>query len=404
MMEVRMQAWRNLVPTSFRPLQILCEPNALLRPRGLRDGAGRRLPAGLFRPDGSAIDPSLPAPDPRAFQRTSHTPPDRFRRGAWVYGGVLLNHFGHVMIETGARLWAVPELLSKGVALDGIIFQRKKAAETPGEGQMPSTSAAFLSVFSPDIPVAVVDGAETIETLYVPEIGISVTPDRFVGTREHWTFFRDRAGRVKPHPDPSDIYVSRTQDGARGGFLFEADLEAVMAAAGYRIFHPQHHSVSDQIAIYRSARRLVSIDGSALHLAASALAPEARVAILARREFFAWAIADQLRSAAGCKVSVVDARKAVYNFASPMTSPGQLATVKGWSSSFVLPDFGKLGDELVQNGFLDSTPVWPTRGPTDLDRELRRASRLHKEALMPVSEAMLALQPYFNSQIAEGVR
>ena len=399
-----MQTWRNLVPTSFRPLQILCEPNALLRPRGLRDDAGRRLPSGMFRPDGSTIDPALPTPGPAAVFRAPHPPTDGVRRGTWVYGGILLNHFGHVMIETGARLWAVQELLARSVPLDGIIFQRKKAAEVSGDGKLPFTSAAFLSVFSPDVPVAVADRAETIETLYVPETGISVTPERFVGTREHWSFFRDRAGRVEPLPDQQDIYVSRTQDGARGGFLFEADIEAVMAAAGYRIFHPQHHSISDQIATYRSARRLVSIDGSALHLAASALAPNARVAILARREFFAWAIADQLRSAAGCQVSVIDARKAAYNFAGPMASLDQLATVKGWSSSFVLPNFAELGGALVQNGFLDREPAWPTRGPAELDRELQRASRLHKEALLPVPDAMLALQPYFNSQIAEGVR
>lgn len=399
-----MQAWRKLVPTSFRPLQILCETNALLRPRGLRDGAGRRLPTGLFRSDGSTIDPALPPPGLAAVPGAPPPPADRFRRGTWVYGGIVLNHFGHVMIETGARLWAVPELLARGVPLDGILFQRKKAAETRGDGQLPFTSAAFLSVFSPDIPVAVVDSAETVETLYIPEIGISVTPERFVGTREHWTFFRDRAGRVKPHPDPADIYISRTRDGARGGFLFEADIEAVMAAAGYRIFHPQQHSISDQIAIYRSARRLVSIDGSALHLAATALAPEARVAILARREFFAWAIADQLRSAAGCRVSVVDARKAVYNFASPMASLDQLATVKGWSSSFVLPDFAQLGAALVLNGLVDGNPVWPTRSPAELDHELQRASRLHKEALVPVPDAMLALQPHFKAQVAGDVR
>lgn len=399
-----MQTWRTLVPTSFRPLQILREPHALLRPRGLRDRAGRRLPSGLFRPDGSTIDPALPPPDPTAVFRAPHPPTDGFRRGAWVYGGILLNHFGHVMIETGARLWAVPELLSRGLPLDGILFQRKKAAEASGDGKLPFTSAAFLSIFSPDIPVAVADSTETIETLYVPEISISVTPERFVGTREHWAFFRDRASRVGSHPDPVDIYVSRSQDGARGGFLFEADLEAVLAAAGYRIFHPQHHSVSDQIATYRRARRLVSIDGSALHLAATALSQDARVAILARREFFAWAIAEQLRLAAACQVSVIDARKAVYNFAGPMASRVQLATVKGWSSSFVLPDFAELGQALVLNGFLDSMPTWPTRNTADLDRELQRASRLHNEALLPVTDAMLALQPYFNAQIAEDTR
>lgn len=399
-----MQTWRNLVPTSFRPLQVLCEPNALLRPRGLRDSVGRRLPSGMFRPDGSTINPALPAPGPAMDSCISPPPTGRFRRGVWVYGGVLLNHFGHVMIETGARLWAIPELLSRSVPLDGILFQRKKATEASSDNKLPFTSAAFLSVFSPDIPIAVADGAETIETLYVPEIGISVTPERFVGTPEHWAFFRDRAARVKAHPDSLDIYVSRSEDGARGGFLFEADLEAVMAAAGYRIFHPQQHSISDQIATYRSARRLVSIDGSALHLAASALASNAHVAILARREFFAWAIADQLRSAAGCQVSVIDARKAVYNFATPMASADQLSTVKGWSSSFVLPNFVELGEALVRNGFLDSKPSWPIRSPADLDHELLNASRLHKEALLPVPDAMLALQPYFNAQIADGIR
>ena len=143
---------------------------------------------------------------------------------------------------------------------------------------------------------------------------------------------------------------------------------------------------------------------SALHLAATALPPDPRVAILPRREFFSWPIAEQLRLAAACQVSVIDARKAVYNFAGPMASRVQLATVKGWSSSFVLPDFAELGQALVLNGFLDSMPTWPTRNTADLDRELQRASRLHNEALLPVTDAMLALQPYFNAQIAEDTR
>jgi hypothetical protein len=101
---------------------------------------------------------------------------------------------------------------------------------------------------------------------------------------------------------------------------------------------------------------------------------------------------------------VVDVRKAVYNFASPMASPDQLATVKGWSSSFVLPDFAQLGEALVLNGLVDSNPVWPTRSPAELDHELQRASRLHKEALVPVPDAMLALQPHFKAQVAGDVR
>ncbi len=396
-----MHAWRELLPNSFPELPILCEPNAVVRPRGLRDPAGRRLPSGLFRPDGSAIDPAVAAPAAgSAPQPAPALPlPDSFRPGTWVYGGILLNHFGHVMIETGARLWAVQTLLDRGVTLDGVLFQRKKSVQARGEVRLPPTSDAFLSVFSPDLPVACAEMPEVVKTLYVPDIGISVTPDRFVGTPEQWAFFRDRAARVSQTAAPADIYVSRTGEGARGGLLFEAEIERVMAAAGYRIYHPQHHSIADQIATYRSARRLVSIDGSALHLAAAALQPEARVAVLARREFFAWAIADQLRAAVKCQVTVIDARQSVYNFAGSMASRKELSTVKGWSSSFALPDFKRLGQDLADAGFLDVAADWPAPTAHDIARELERAARLHAETLLPVPDDLLRLQPYFGAHL-----
>ena len=88
----------------------------------------------------------------------------------------------------------------------------------------------------------------------------------------------------------------------------------------------------------------------------------------------------------------------------PPASPATTLALRMRSSSFVLPDFAELGQALVLNGFLDSMPTWPTRNTADLDRELQRASRLHNEALLPVTDAMLALQPYFNAQIAEDTR
>jgi hypothetical protein len=376
-----MQPWRDLLPDAFPSPAIEDLPGAVLRPRGQRDAAGQRLPGGVVRADDSAAD--LPV-----------------RAGSWLFGGVLLNHFGHVLIETGARLWATDVLAGRGVALDGVLFLRKKATPGRGDGPLPPTSDAVLSVFAPDLPVTCVEVPERVERLFLPEPGITVTPERFVGLPEHWAYFRARAARVPPETPGRDLYVSRSGEGARGGYLFEADIEAALAAEGYRIFHPERHSVADQIAAYRGARRLVSIDGSALHLAAAALGPEARVAILARREFFAWALADQLRRAAGCQVTVIDPRGATYNLAGPMASRRELQTVKGWSSSFVLPDRPRLGEALVAAGFLERRPDWPARGDRDLTEALARASSASGQALLAVPDRLLRLQPHFGAQAA----
>lgn len=395
-----MQSWRKLLPVDFPPLAILQEANVLVRSRGLRDQQGRRLPGGLFRSDGSEIDPGKdlggPAPTNAPAAPVSH--PVRFREGTWVYGGVLLNHFGHVLIETGARLWAVAELRKRGVAVDGVIFQPKKMTAGQENVAFPAASGAFLSVFAQGVNVVCAGMPEIVERLFVPEIAISVSPDRFIGTPAHWDLFRDCAARIPREVERSDLYISRSAGGARGGFLFEADLEAALSAQGYRIYHPQHHSIRDQIATYRAARRVVTIDGSALHLAAAALPSDAIVAVLARREFYAWAMADQLRAAAGCVATVVDARGPVYNIGGPAASQVDLTTPKGWSSSFVLPDLAKLGQDLVDAGVLDRLPEWPSRSAADLEQELQRAARLVGQPLVPVSDKLLQLQPYFGQR------
>lgn len=396
-----MTEWRSLVPTTFPPARTERISGAILRPFGLRDASGVRLAGGVFRADGSPVDLSSSPPTGPMVpgQGTDIADPVVVRRGAWVFGGIALNHFGHVMVETGARLWAVRQLLDQGVELEGVLFFQKKSTGLTGDQRLPASSAAFLTAFSPDIPVVFTTLPERVETLYVPELGISFTPDRFVGLPEQRRFFRDRAARIAARPGPLDIYVSRTGKGARGGYLFEADIEAAMVAAGYLIYHPQLHPIEAQIATYRAARRLVSIDGSALHLAATALPADARVAILARRQFFAWAIADQIAAFAGCKVSVIEAPRTIYNLAEPMRSLAALRTIKGWSSSYLLADFDRLGLALVQAGFLQTAPRWPCRTADDLAAEIKRAAARHGDRLLAVPDDLLPLEPYHGAHL-----
>jgi hypothetical protein len=372
-----------------------------LRPPGLRGPAGERLPSGVFRADGSIVDLNAPPPAtmPAPNPTTAGFVPERQRPGAWVFGGILLNQFGHVMVETAARLWAVRQLLEQGVALQGVLFFQKKSNGNPEGQRLPATSAAFLAAFSPCVPIVCTSLPEMVDELYVPELGLSHTADKFVGLPEQRQFFRDCAARIEPETSgPQNIYVSRTGKGARGGHLFEADIEAAMSAAGYTIYHPQFHSIEDQIATYRGARKLVSIDGSALHLAATALPPAATVCVIARRPFFAWAIADQIEAFAGCKVTVIEAHTEVYNLAEAMKSPAMLQTVKGWSSSFVLTDFDRLGKELLQAGFVDQVLRWPDRSEADVEAALQKAGARSGDTMLRVPAELLRLDPYFGAE------
>jgi len=83
---------------------------------------------------------------------------------------------------------------------------------------------------------------------------------------------------------PERIYVSRRRLKSRIRQVpFEAEIESWMEAAGFGIFHPEHHPIRDQIARYRAARVIVGPDGSAFHLAAMVMAPGTRVGLIQRR-------------------------------------------------------------------------------------------------------------------------
>ena len=101
---------------------------------------------------------------------------------------------------------------------------------------------------------------------------------------EYRAWARESLGRAIPADGPERIYVSRSRlPSKRGSILMEERLEALLEAEGYTVIHPQEESLERQIAIWKAARRVVALDGSALHLGGRCLlSPDAEVAILNR--------------------------------------------------------------------------------------------------------------------------
>ncbi len=295
----------------------------------------------------------VPCPDPDALP---------LRRGCWLFGGIGFMHFGHALIYSTARLWALDRLEG---GIDGLLFFDR----TTGLGTRPGTARnlqAILTALGIGLPVVTVGHDERVARLVVPAQGVSTTSDLFSGTESYRAFIRRRLAPPSPQVPTARVFVSRAKLGpARTGLMFEDRVETLMAAAGYRIFHPERATLTDQIAVYQTAAQIVGVDGSALHLAAFAAPKAARVTILARRPFFPKALAAQVEAISGAHATVI--RPPVRLF----RRVGHAELSDAWTATYGLPDFPALRLALIVAAVLGpDAPAWPDPTPADLHARL----------------------------------
>jgi hypothetical protein len=207
---------------------------------------------------------------------------DERLEGTSIFGGIVSQHFGHVVTQSLGRLWA------GRLAPDApILF----LPETPGVTALPGFLTDLARSLGVTNPLRLVPGPTVADRLILPQdtCNLSHRP-----TATPW--FLDWLASHRPAPPPGPVaplYVSRSRLGAGAGqYLQETVLEAALAASGYRIFHPQDHAIDRQIDAYQSADRLIFADGSAAHLWSLVARPDQTAAIILRRtrdrEFGRW--------------------------------------------------------------------------------------------------------------------
>lgn len=263
--------------------------------------------------------------------------------GNYMFAGHLFGHFGHFLVESICRFWAIPLLEGK---IDGIAFVPK----------FQNRPQYVLSVFEPmikmlgvDVPCINIEDPTRVENLYVPQQGFGMF-EMIEGAPE----FRDwvkTAGRNVTPKGAEKIYVSRSAlPPARGSLLGEGRIEAMLEAEGYEIFHPQKFNFEEQIAAYKAARYIISVDGSPLHMAALVGDKDQKIACIARRagnldQIFA----RQFKAFQGSHVTTIS------------------ALVQDWIPvndnrpsrvSFGEVDFAAMYDALRSGGFISSDTPW----------------------------------------------
>lgn len=223
--------------------------------------------------------------------------------GTHLFAGPFRAHFGHFLLESTARLWALDHLSGP---VESVIYLPFRG-ETAAISRVIKEYDGVFRLLGIDLPVRTYPSTLRVERLIVPELGFGWNA-RYAGSPAYRSFMQGRLCAAAA-PDGGDkLYISRAQLNAqRGGILGERVIEAHMARAGYEVFYPEKHPVAVQIARYRAARQIVALDGSALHLVAYVARPDTKIAMILRRSRAN--VADyllQFRSFCGVDPAVID--------------------------------------------------------------------------------------------------
>lgn len=225
--------------------------------------AGNDVPMnlhGIYDADGAPCAPALLHQGKR--QITGHALlkdfPDALPlEGSYVYGGMIAGHFGHMMLETFARLSAFET--SDLPVLFSLVPQSKTTLFW--------TLAASMGL--PRDRIILVDAPRRIETLHVPpsdfEIRRRISPAFTKSYAARGAAMAARLG-ITENQNVIPAYLSRSKIARTGRYVFgETVLEAILEAKGVDIIRLEEMSFDDQVRTWTTRRRLGGFTGSAFH-------------------------------------------------------------------------------------------------------------------------------------------
>ena len=335
--------WSETMETLHHAVVVPPVESDMVQEAGLLTAEGSYVPQGALwrRHRPITVEPQAPAD-------ITETLP-----GRWLWGGVLWAHFGHFLVESTSRLWALAEL---DTSIEGVLFIPKRPAvgdETRG------FQREFVHLLQKDLPIRVAAAPTQVEELIVPGQGFGLG-EIIEGTPKYRNAIHARFARDVAPKGPEKIYISRSKLGLRkGGLLGEELLEAYLEKEGYEIYHPQDHSLSDQLAVYKAARQVIAADGSALHLFAMVGRPDQKVAMILRRHSTAHTLlTENVRHFCKCDPLVIGALRTEW-----------LPKEKQRSSRL---SFGELNHQVIgralhEGGFIHGGLDWPL-----LDQDARK--------------------------------
>lgn len=207
----------------------------------------------------------VPRPDSEPLNWSRHR---RHLGGRILYLGNVFEMFGHDLLEPTSRMW--PLVLS-GIEknFDGVLLHRWRPQSSEEQAIFCDPVATILPMLDMSLSQVHIVGDEVmeVEELIVPEQLFKIANcclKKFIDVVD---FIGDGFRTGLSSSWPENIYFSRSRLGGASRFPHEGLIERIMVDLGYTIVHPQAFSLENQIRLMQQAKRVVGLDGSAMHLA-----------------------------------------------------------------------------------------------------------------------------------------
>lgn len=339
--------------------------NAYVIPPAASGKVSRFATSGVLDSDGNLVDQSISWWT--STSRVNHAPemPKEAKRmpGRYIFGGILYGHFGHFIVESLSRIWALD---AEGVEADGFLFTPKNLSFAEQSVLKQQNLGALLGA---RLPFFVAREPVQVDEIYVPAQGFGMG-DLLEGTAAFRTFIEKHAGTSIEPMGEEKLYISRSAlPRDRGSVLGEYKLEQYLQEEGYHIFHPQRARAEEQIARYKAARQIVAVDCSPVHMLAYVGNANQSAAIILRRSMEIGAyLARQLQIFKGMKAEEI---RCLVDDWFPL--PGNRPSRSSWGEL----DFGALHAKLLASGHIKGTTPWPSLTEDERAAELARLELMH---------------------------
>ena len=165
-----------------------------------------------------------------------------------IFGGGVFGPFGHFVIESLSRLWCANRFLETPVAFVGT------------EGELRPFQRDIISLLRIE-NYFVVTRPTKFARVILPSPGF-VLPFYFdIGHASFLSRYENRFDR-----EDRKVWLSRSHlSQATRVYEGEDVLEDMLLSRGWTVFHPQEHSICEQLEVISSSRTIAGLRGSAFH-------------------------------------------------------------------------------------------------------------------------------------------
>ncbi len=167
-----------------------------------------------------------------------------------IYAGILVRHFGHFLLESLSRMWAIKK------HPDRIIVWKSN------HNSLNSWQCEILKILGIHNKSIIINSSTLFHDIMIPDPGYVIQKEFHEKHSKELANFH--AKKIIPG---KKIFLSRTQLTNSGGGTFENEtkLEEILKARGWKIFYSEKYSLEEQLDEISSAEVVFGIEGSAFH-------------------------------------------------------------------------------------------------------------------------------------------